>query len=84
LLSDKCKFTKDSARDFAYYFSSNFEEIENYCKSKLPVKSKFLNYLDQQICINIFIFIIRYLLLTVYIYIYIYMFTNKICFHYYF
>ncbi|ORX72523.1 hypothetical protein BCR32DRAFT_285771 [Anaeromyces robustus] len=38
LLDDKFKFTKDSAQDFAHYFSSNFEEIENYCKSKIPVK----------------------------------------------
>jgi len=38
LLNEKCKFTKETAKDFAYYFSSNFEEIENYCKSKLPVK----------------------------------------------
>jgi hypothetical protein len=38
LLDDKCKFTKESAKEFAYYFSSNFEEIENYCKSKIPVK----------------------------------------------
>jgi hypothetical protein len=38
LLEDPCKFTKESAKDFANYFSSNFEEIENYCKSKLTVK----------------------------------------------
>ncbi|OUM57987.1 hypothetical protein PIROE2DRAFT_64688 [Piromyces sp. E2] len=38
LLDDKCKFTKESAKEFASYFSSNFEEIENYCKAKIPVK----------------------------------------------
>jgi len=38
LLDPRSKFTKETAKDFAYYFSSNFEEIENYCKSKLPVK----------------------------------------------
>jgi len=38
LLDDKYKFTKESAKEFASYFSSNFEEIENYCKSKIPVK----------------------------------------------
>lgn len=37
LLDDKYKFSKESAKEFANHFSSNFEEIENYCKSKIPV-----------------------------------------------
>jgi len=42
LLDDKYKFSKESAKEFANHFSSNFEEIENYCKSKIPVNSKYL------------------------------------------
>jgi len=37
LLDEKYKFSKESAKEFANHFASNFEEIENYCKSKIPV-----------------------------------------------
>jgi len=41
-LDDKFKFTKETSQDFVRYFSSNFNEIEDYRQSKISV-DKFIS-----------------------------------------